>query len=454
VFDLPFVRKEAYEKLTQDILSLRRSGANGKDKPHKLIMLLTVFDLFDKREISDNKIYLNDSLINSFETVFGLVCTSEDWYQPGPPFFHLRSSDFWNHKVIEGREEQYLKLKTSGGGLKRTRDNIEYAYFSEYAYHVVCDVEFRKALEKLIISLINPNSRIYKAGISSLYRSSRWNVKKKRIGTMFHETFPLNRPALTQILNMLFQKNSSSEEMKERVLTYLKKNSNLGPNYIKAMPRYAIGCGLMDAKYETTDFGITASETNPNLDQAVTQWLMHYHLAAPYGPGPLFWCKLVKTRFRSGDEFSRQEIAKQIGEIFEQEEGKALSPDSAKSTATIFLGTYTRSDSLGNLGLIEVVSTDQYRVLDPEPPSTWTVAYALLHWWENWVGDRLTINLSELHGENGITDLFMIGKGRMNSILEEMQQEGILELYRVAPPYQVVLLCNNKEPVLRKMYGI
>jgi hypothetical protein len=48
----------------------------------------------------------------------------------------------------------------------------------------------------------------------------------------------------------------------------------------------------------------------------------------------------------------------------------------------------------------------------------------------------------------------MIGKGRMNSILEEMQQEGVLELYRVAPPYQIVLLRNDKELALRKMYGL
>lgn len=277
MFDLPSVRKEAYEKLTQDILHLRRGGSKGKDKPHKLIMLLAVFDLIDKGEITENKILLNDSLINSFETIFSLVCNSEDWCQPGPPFFHLRSSGFWNLKVIEGREEQYSKLQTSGGGLKRIKDNVEYAYFSEYAYHIVCDIELRKALKKLIISLINPSSSVNKAGISNLFKSSRWNVKKQRIGTMFHEKFPLSRSALALILNMLFQKTSSPEEMK---CTRIRYNIVIGGGSVEGTPPRPAKAATASAREDDRDVSKTQTPENPDAERVISL-LARFHNVSP-----------------------------------------------------------------------------------------------------------------------------------------------------------------------------
>ncbi len=272
-----------------------------------------------------------------------------------------------------------------------------------------------------------------------------------RLGLTFHRTFPLVRSAVVDILKVADKEGGikSSNSRKN-----IRSETNLGSIYIEAMPRYGMGSGLLLNTNTLSPFGFYALEHDPLLDQPTTQWLMHYHLSAPKGPGPVFWHELVKSRFKSGDEFTAQDIADQVGDIFEREEGKPLAERSARSTATIFLGTYTRSDSLGNLGLLEEVSTDRYRVLDPDPPFAWVVGYAFLHWWEAFVREQRTINLNELHGENGVTDIFMIGKGRMNSILEEMQQEGVLELYRVAPPYQIVLLRNDKELALRKMYGL
>jgi len=78
------------------------------------------------------------------------------------------------------------------------------------------------------------------------------------------------------------------------------------------MPRYAIGAGLLDNNYEITLFGKFAHKHDPILEQAGTQWLMHYHLSAPQGPGPAFWHELVMSRFRGGCEFTTDEIATQI----------------------------------------------------------------------------------------------------------------------------------------------
>ena len=275
--------------------------------------------------------------------------------------------------------------------------------------------------------------------------------ENRRLGLTFHRTIPFVRSAISDVIKDL--RAYKGEEI-QLTRQELKSKSDLGSIYVEAMPRYAFGAGLLTDQKKISAFGETALSSDPLLDQTLTQWLMHYHLSSPSGPGPIFWHELVRTRFRSGDVLSAQEVSEQIGQIFLKTEGKPLAPRSARTTATIFLGTYTNTEGLGNLGILEKQSDDYYRVLDPDPPSTWVITYALLHWWVNQFENQVTINLNELYGERGLTSLFMISRGRMNTCLEEMQDDGVIELYRIAPPYQIVLLRRDEEYILRKIYGV
>lgn len=99
----------------KEIQKMQRDVTHGHKKPHKLVMMLAVLDLFDKKIIIENKIYFNDDLAKSFSNIFNLIRIEGDWNQPAPPFFHLRTSSFWKHKVKSGREVQYANLSTSGG---------------------------------------------------------------------------------------------------------------------------------------------------------------------------------------------------------------------------------------------------------------------------------------------------------------------------------------------------
>ena len=181
---------------------------------------------------------------------------------------------------------------------------------------------------------------------------------------------------------------------------------------------------------------------------------MHYHLSAPQGPGPAFWHELVMTRFRSGNEFTASEIAEQIGQSYQKTEGEPLAERSARSTATIFLGTYTKQDGLCNLKILQELGDNRYRVNDDlDPPPAWAVAYAILDFWEAQLQGRKTINLDELTEENGVANVFMIGAGKIASVLQKMQLEGFVDLFRVAPPYQVVLLRSDMDAILERLYA-
>ena len=111
--------------LKKESQRVQRDITHGHKKPHKLVMLLAVLDLFDKRIVTENKIPLDDNLSKSFSNLFNLIRTDGDWKQPAPPFFHLRTSSFWKHKIKDGREVQYSKLSTSGGGSKRIEENTD-----------------------------------------------------------------------------------------------------------------------------------------------------------------------------------------------------------------------------------------------------------------------------------------------------------------------------------------
>jgi len=271
--------------------------------------------------------------------------------------------------------------------------------------------------------------------------------QEKKLGITFHRTFSLVRSSVAKVVEMRGCQDSKFSR------SSIREDTHLGSIYVEAMPRYAIGMGLLDSDKKLSNFGRFASISDPHLEQLGTQWLMHYYMSASHGPGPAFWNQLVTTRFRSGEEFSTQDIAEQIAEFYQTIEGKPLAERSARVTATIFLGTYTKSDGLGRLELLQETSKDNYLVAEPQSPPVWAVGCALLDFWLAHYPNQVTANLNDLLAENGLTKLFLISRARLNALLERLQQEGFIDVYRLSPPYQVVLLNKNMEAYLEKLYG-
>jgi len=436
--DLPSV-KQSLLPLASEIESMRKWGLKEKPKPHKLIMILAVFDLFDQDILKENKIYLNQQLISNFEKHFRMFSDNSDWCQPGPPFFHLRNSTFWKHKIKTGREENYEKLTTSGGGLLRIQQNIEYAYFDEKSFSIISQEANRTELRNFITAI--------------LMRLKDMD-KNKRIPTVFHESFALSRPSLVQILNSTNTKpRNIILKSKEQREAYFREQTQLGMNYVKSMPEYAKGSGLLDFDYSLTTFGKFAHKSDPNLEHLGTLWLMHYYLSAIHGPGPIFWSEIISKKFRSGDEITQDEITDEICAIYFRDNEKSLSEGSAKSTANAFLETYIKSDALGKLGLLEIINPNHYRVLVTEVPPTWAMAIAILDYWKAHFPQQVTVNLNDLTLQSGLANQFMISRSRLEMVLGDMREIGIVELFRVAPPYQVALLNNNPEPIFHRMYS-
>lgn len=141
---------------------LQRYGRKGVPKPHKLVLLLAVVDLYGDGLVFDigisfcrtptpYRIYLNKELERRFRFYFSMVAGVKDWCQIGPPFYHLRTSGFWLHKVHPSRTLSYQSMSTPGGNIFR---NVEYAYLSDYTVNVMTNEEQRRSLREAIIELL------------------------------------------------------------------------------------------------------------------------------------------------------------------------------------------------------------------------------------------------------------------------------------------------------------
>ena len=278
------------------------------------------------------------------------------------------------------------------------------------------------------------------------------STAQTRIPTVFHEDISLSRQSLSKIVKAVSDNPELHALSQTERREFFSKSTSLGANYVKAMPYYARGCGLIGQKYELSPLGIFAFRNDEQFDLANTQWLMHYHLSAPQGPGPAFWNQVITKFFFSGNLFSKEEVSDFIGNFIWQSENKIISARKIQSTATKLLNAYTNSEGLGKLKILEITDSGRFRVQSTVVPSAWVIGYALLDFWKAQYPDRIGVSLDVLLN-SGFSQLFLIAKSDLDEVLRIMQENQYVDVHRTAPPYQVMLLRQDQEFILEKIYG-
>lgn len=155
--------RESLDRAVEAVRKLRRHTKHGTPKPHKLVLLLAVIDLYEERLVYDNRIYLNGELEKRFRFYFRMIAGPNDWCQIAPPFYHLRTSGFWSHKVHPNRVLSYQAMSTPGGGKGNVLRNVEHAYLSDYMVDVLIEPRARQALREAIVDILVAESSNPKA---------------------------------------------------------------------------------------------------------------------------------------------------------------------------------------------------------------------------------------------------------------------------------------------------
>jgi len=429
---------ETIRSFMSELSGMRRGGSSEDPKPHKLIMILSVVDLIGRGAICANRILFDAELVRQFEANFRSYAGPGDWCQPGPPFFHLRTADFWKHKVRDGRQAEYGKIKRVGGSTQLITDNVDYAYLRDDIFEMLSYEDSRNEVRRQILRLLEEEA----ASLGDL---------GSRLKVAFHETFSLVGPAIAQLVKVSAEHEElggSTRLSRDEIA----RKTSLGPNYVRAVPRWAYGTGLLDLNYHLTQFGRSVWMKDPSLANVATLWSMHYHMAAPQGPGPSFWNHLVSNKLRPGDTLETSQIALAIGNRIEEHGSQKIAQKTLTTTASVFLGTYSRSDGLGPLGLLEQVEAGKYLVKEPEPPSLWVFAYVLADYWRaNW-GEVPGVNLAQVTEPGGPGALLLMGSGTVNRYLGEIQSAGLAVVQRRSPPFQLNRNWSSPSQFLERLY--
>jgi len=329
-------------------------------------------------------------------------------------------------------------MKRVGGGLRRLNANVDYAYLDDEVFSLLRDCDARPAVQKAVVEMLEEDMKEKK-------------TENKRLALAFSEGFALSIPAVVQVLKVAAE-NDEGGGLDRHYQASLSQETTLGPNYVKAMPRYCVGTGLLDQDYGLTPFGNAVGYRDPHLSSHASLWMMHYYLAAPNGPGPKFWHHLVTTLLRPDDVLQSKDVGETI-RCHASQDGRKITVRTSRNAATAILGTYSKMDSLGPLATLEKEGPGQYRVLTPSAPPVWAFAYALADYWAaNW-GDVTGVNLTRVSEEGGIGPVFMMGSGLVNKYLGELQREGFAVVQRRTPPFQLTRNWASPEVFLERMYG-
>ena len=121
---------------------IRPRTVSGREKPHKICMLLAVLDLAKAGGLQENKIYCNIDLIERYKDFFNAASALDDIPNPHYPFFFLRgnltdsSHSFWHLQPVPGQEDNLLKL-TSISKFSELTANVEYAWLDQELFELL-----------------------------------------------------------------------------------------------------------------------------------------------------------------------------------------------------------------------------------------------------------------------------------------------------------------------------
>lgn len=188
-----------------------------------------------------------------------------------------------------------------------------------------------------------------------------------------------------------------------------------------------------------TEFGKLVAESKL-LEGSDVQWLMHYFMAAPSGPGPQFWHDAVCHFSALRAPFTKTDWTDYFN-------SRPVVADSVEKQWPRFRDAYV-SEMLSNLRLIRVMGNSGSD-LEFDPPirrcGANVFACVLIdHWMVHW-SDLVSVEIERLFEDGGIADVMLLTRDDVDEYLGELASHGLVDVFRIAPPYQITRRWTDHE---------
>ncbi|MDO8329577.1 MAG: HNH endonuclease [Fluviicoccus sp.] len=145
---------ESYIRKMQQLVV---NQAYGRASPHKICMVLAVFDLARSGGLTCNRIFFSPDLKARYKRYFDAVRSPQDHANPHFPFFHLQGQlrqhtpSFWHLVPYEGREAVVAAMSTATAA-RAIEDNIAWAALDEELFALLQDPASREVLAESLAS--------------------------------------------------------------------------------------------------------------------------------------------------------------------------------------------------------------------------------------------------------------------------------------------------------------
>ena len=135
--------------------NLRTNNKYGRRSPHKAVMMLTVIELYEQNELTDNEIVYDDSLKTMFLQVWNSVMPDEPLFHSEAylPFWYLQSDSFW-HIVPKRGQEDILSLMRDNNvkpSEAKLYDSVKYAELDDDLYFLMTIPSGRSSLKRALL---------------------------------------------------------------------------------------------------------------------------------------------------------------------------------------------------------------------------------------------------------------------------------------------------------------
>lgn len=141
------MNEEILRKYINEFRNLRIDRAHG-NAPHQPVLLLTIIEMIEQKQIEINKIPPSPHLVEKFLKYWNCITNRKP--NPALPFFHLKSRSFWHHHPNPGYEKA-LEVVSQIKTFSQLRKIISHASLDEELFTLLIQPLEREILRKTLI---------------------------------------------------------------------------------------------------------------------------------------------------------------------------------------------------------------------------------------------------------------------------------------------------------------